>query len=80
MPVTIRPLAGAQLRNAVCDLAALRMTVFADWPYLYDGDAAYEEGYLAEFIAAPGSVLAAALDAHFRHFLAMKIKRARLQR
>lgn len=62
MPVTIRPLAGAQLRNTVCDLAALRMTVFADWPYLYDGDAAYEEAYLAEFIAAPGSVLVAAWD------------------
>lgn len=31
-------------------LADLRMQVFCEWPYLYDGSLAYERAYLAEFI------------------------------
>ncbi|MCB2060557.1 MAG: GNAT family N-acetyltransferase [Novosphingobium sp.] len=38
------------------------MTVFAEWPYLYDGDPGYEVEYLREFIEAPDSVLVAASD------------------
>ena len=45
---------------ALDDLAHLRIRVFADWPYLYDGDAAYEADYLKEFAAAPDAVLVAA--------------------
>jgi GNAT superfamily N-acetyltransferase len=42
-------------------LAALRISVFRDWPYLYDGDAEYERRYLAHY-AAPGAVVVAAFD------------------
>jgi hypothetical protein len=31
-----------ELEAALDDLARLRIAVFADWPYLYEGDAAYE--------------------------------------
>ncbi|MCB1441292.1 MAG: GNAT family N-acetyltransferase, partial [Nitratireductor sp.] len=41
---------------------ALRMAVFAEWPYLYDGDAAYEAEYIREFITASEALLVAACD------------------
>lgn len=62
MTVTIQVLAGDEVLAAIEDLAALRMAVFARWPYLYDGDPAYEAEYLREFVAAPGAVLVAACD------------------
>lgn len=58
----VRPLTGAEIEAAIDDLAALRIAVFAAYPYLYDGDAAYEAEYLKEFIAAPDAVLVAAFD------------------
>jgi GNAT superfamily N-acetyltransferase len=45
----------------VAELARLRVTVFRDWPYLYDGDAAYERGYLARY-ARGDSIVVAAYD------------------
>jgi GNAT superfamily N-acetyltransferase len=62
LTVAVRPLAGAEIAAAIGDLAALRIAVFAAYPYLYDGDAAYEAEYLKEFIAAPDAVLVAAFD------------------
>ncbi|MFW2349332.1 GNAT family N-acetyltransferase [Qipengyuania sp.] len=53
---------GSALTGALDALAALRIAVFADFPYLYDGDAGYERDYLREFAAEPGSVLIAAMD------------------
>lgn len=38
-------------------LAALRIEIFRDWPYIYDGSLEYEEGYLAEFLSDPEAVL-----------------------
>ena len=62
MTVTVRPLTGAEIIAATDDLAALRIAVFAAYPYLYDGDAVYEAEYLKEFVAAPDAVLVAAFD------------------
>ena len=62
MSLVVRALTGAELAAALPDLAALRIRVFAEWPYLYDGDAAYEADYLKEFAAAPDAVLVAAFD------------------
>lgn len=62
MSDVIRALSGDELLGAVADLAALRIAVFASFPYLYDGDAAYEAEYLREFMGAPDSVLIAAYD------------------
>ena len=62
MSLQVRVLAGGDLAAAVGDLAALRIAVFAAFPYLYDGDPAYEAGYLREFIGLPDSVLVAAYD------------------
>ncbi|MCK7595453.1 GNAT family N-acetyltransferase [Lysobacter sp. CAU 1642] len=34
-------------------IAALRCEVFADWPYLYEGDVDYERRYLARYLDCP---------------------------
>ena len=62
MSVAVRALTGADLHAALDDLATLRITVFAAYPYLYAGSAEYEREYLAEFTAAPAAVLVAAFD------------------
>lgn len=62
MTVTVQPLTGTQILAALDDLAALRMAVFAEWPYLYDGDRVYEEAYLREFVQAPDGILVAACN------------------
>lgn len=60
--LTVRSLTGPEILAAIDDLAALRMTVFAAFPYLYDGDPDYEAAYLREFMASPDGVLVAAFD------------------
>lgn len=62
MTLDVRSLTGADLVAVLPELARLRMTVFRDWPYLYDGTLAYEETYLAKFAAAKGAVCVAAYD------------------
>ncbi|MCB1520294.1 MAG: GNAT family N-acetyltransferase [Hyphomicrobiaceae bacterium] len=62
MNLTTQSLTGDALVAALPDLARLRMTVFRDWPYLYDGTLAYEQQYLATFAAAPGAVCIVARD------------------
>jgi GNAT superfamily N-acetyltransferase len=58
----VRVLTGAALDAALDAVAALRITVFRDWPYLYDGDAAYERRYLQTYRDSPGAVLVGAFD------------------
>lgn len=62
MTLRVEVLEGAALQAAIGDLAQLRIAVFAAFPYLYDGDADYEQRYLAEFTAAEGAVLVAAIE------------------
>lgn len=52
----------ADRNAAIPSLAALRQQVFREWPYLYEGTAAYEEAYLNEFMNEQGSVLVVARD------------------
>lgn len=63
-PVHLRfeTLRGATLRAWLPRLAGLRIAVFRDWPYLYDGDAAYEESYLAAYAESPGAAVVAAIE------------------
>ena len=58
----IRRLSGAGIAPWLDDVARLRIAVFREWPYLYDGDDAYEREYLAAYLESPGSVLVLALD------------------
>ena len=55
--VKVERLEGAALDATLADLARLRIAVFRDWPYLYDGDAAYEAHYLRSYRANPRAAL-----------------------
>jgi GNAT superfamily N-acetyltransferase len=52
----VRRFSGAAVREYLDAVAALRIAVFRDWPYLYDGDRAYEREYLDAYAASPDSV------------------------
>lgn len=58
----MRPLTGEARQAALPALAGLRLTVFHDWPYLYEGTRAYEERYIAKFAAAEDAIIVGAFD------------------
>lgn len=62
MSLRIEALTGAALDAALDDVADLRITVFRDWPYLYDGDSAYERRYLQSYRDSACAVVVAAFD------------------
>jgi GNAT superfamily N-acetyltransferase len=53
---------GDEARSHASDLAKLRITVFREYPYLYDGDMAYEQNYISQYVQSPGSVIVLAMD------------------
>lgn len=58
----LKRLSGAALKHYIPELASLRIQVFRDFPYLYDGDTDYEARYLQTYIQCPESVIVLALD------------------
>jgi GNAT superfamily N-acetyltransferase len=62
MSVLVRQLTGPDLAASLPDIAALRMEVFREWPYLYDGDLAYEERYLRPLLHSAGACVIGAFD------------------
>jgi GNAT superfamily N-acetyltransferase len=61
--VEVRALTGAELEAHLDDVARLRIAVFRDWPYLYDGTLDYERAYLTTYRDNPGALLVGAFDA-----------------
>lgn len=61
--VEVRALRGAELERHLDGVAQLRISVFRDWPYLYDGSLDYEREYLATYRDNPGALLVGAFDA-----------------
>ncbi|MCX7032787.1 MAG: GNAT family N-acetyltransferase [Arenimonas sp.] len=59
---TVRRFGGALPGPWLDDVARLRIAVFRDWPYLYDGDLAYEREYLSAYAASADSVFVLAFD------------------
>jgi len=51
--ITITTVAGDAIAPFLPALAALRIKIFRDFPYLYDGDLEYEQTYLQTYIQAP---------------------------
>ena len=62
MSLTIRPLTGEALAAALPEVARLRIAVFRAWPYLYDGDPAYEEAYLQSYRESAEALVVGAYD------------------
>ena len=60
--ITLECLSGAALLPHLDAVAALRIAVFRDWPYLYDGDAAYEREYLDAYAQSTNSIVVLARD------------------
>ncbi len=58
----IRTFTGPSVTAYLPAVAALRIAVFRDYPYLYDGDPAYEASYLATYAKSAGSVFVLAFD------------------
>lgn len=55
-------LTGASILAVIPDLARLRVTVFRDFPYLYEGSLDYERTYLAKYAALPRATVVLARD------------------
>lgn len=63
MGLTVETLTDPIARAAALpDLARLRIAIFREWPYLYDGTLDYEERYLSHFLDGPDAVLIVARD------------------
>jgi GNAT superfamily N-acetyltransferase len=60
--IRVERLTGRALSGVLDEVARLRIAVFREWPYLYDGTLAYEQDYLAHFASAKDAVIVAAYD------------------
>ena len=61
-PHTIGLFRGPEITPWLDDVARLRLAVFRDWPYLYEGDMGFERDYLAAYTQSAGSVFVLAFD------------------
>lgn len=62
MSLRLDVFSGAEVAPFIPELARLRMAVFREWPYLYEGSLEYEEHYLAKFLEWPESTLVVVRD------------------
>ncbi|MCU5785972.1 MAG: GNAT family N-acetyltransferase [Alcanivorax sp.] len=60
--VEIRPVSGIAVEPWLDELADLRIQVFRDYPYLYDGSPAYERDYLDRYARSEQSLFVLALE------------------
>jgi len=60
--INVEVFTGAAVTPHLDAVAGLRIAVFRDWPYLYDGDADYESRYLATYAKSPESLFVLAFD------------------
>lgn len=58
----VETLWGEATRPVIEGLARLRVEVFRDFPYLYDGDFAYERKYLSKFVGIDDATIVVARD------------------
>lgn len=62
MRIKVETYTGAAVAPLLPDLARLRVEVFREFPYLYDGDPAYEQKYLHIYAETPGAAVIIARD------------------
>jgi len=58
----IKTLSGTLAREYLSEIAHLRITVFRDYPYLYEGTLSYEEKYLETYFRCPEARLMLCFD------------------
>ena len=59
---TIGLFRGREIHPWLEDVARLRIAVFRDWPYLYEGNFEYEKDYLAAYARSDDSLFVLAMD------------------
>jgi GNAT superfamily N-acetyltransferase len=59
---TITEVRGTEVESHLEGLASLRIRVFKDFPYLYDGSIEYERNYLRTYFKSPRSFVALCFD------------------
>lgn len=62
MSVSVTCILGSDAAKYLDDVARLRIRVFRDFPYLYDGNLTYEAEYLGRYLQAPNFALILAQD------------------
>ncbi|MGD8572170.1 MAG: GNAT family N-acetyltransferase [Gammaproteobacteria bacterium] len=60
--VTIKTVTGEALEQYITELARLRIEVFREYPYLYDGNMNYEAKYVRTYTESPHSIIVIAFD------------------
>src|SRR5580765_3474553 len=60
--IEVQTFTGVDVAPYLDAVAALRIAVFRDWPYLYAGDRDYERQYLATYAKSPQSLFVLAFD------------------
>ena len=60
--IDVKTFTGSNVAPHLDAVAALRIAVFHDWPYLYAGDRDYEKNYLATYAESPDSLFVLAFD------------------
>lgn len=58
----IKTVLASEIKKYILDLAKLRITVFREYPYLYEGDLSYEKEYLKVYENSPNAVVVLAVD------------------
>lgn len=61
MALEIRSFSGTDAASRLDDVARLRIAVFRDFPYLYDGNPAYERRYLSTYAGSEGAIFVLAI-------------------
>lgn len=61
-PLRLENFHGSSLAPHLDALGALRIAVFREYPYLYDGDLDYERTYLGTYLRSPRSLVVLAFD------------------
>ena len=59
---TIGLFRGLEITPWLDEVARLRLSVFRDWPYLYEGDMGYERDYLAAYAQSADSLFVLAFE------------------
>lgn len=59
--IEVRPLRRDEIAARLCEIAALRIGVFREWPYLYEGDPEYERAYLSPYLTTPDALVVGVL-------------------
>lgn len=62
MTLTVTALSGATIETAIPALARLRIAVFKEFPYLYEGSLEYEAAYLQTYLECAESLIVAVQD------------------